>query len=89
MSLATVVLEIEREGEILHLAPATELDDLDEAQIKESAETLLEVMDYTGVKEAFLDIGGMDSFNPEVARLAAELWRRVGSQGGSMAICLL
>jgi predicted AAA+ superfamily ATPase len=84
MSLATAILESEREGEVLILKPAADLHDLEEWQIEEAAGELLELMGRTDAKDVVLDLHGTDPF--QAPRLAAELWQRVRGRVGSLAI---
>jgi hypothetical protein len=85
MSLATTILESEREGEVLILKPAADLHDLEEGQIEEAAGELLELLGRTDAKDVILDLHGTDPF--QAPRLAAALWQRVRGRVGSMAIC--
>ena len=87
MSLATAILESEREGEVLILKPAADLHDLEAWQIEEAAGELLERMGRTAAKDVVLDLHGTAPL--QAPRLAAELWKRVQGRVGSMAICFI
>ena len=89
MNQATAILEIEQEGEMLILKPVIELHDLDEMEIEEAVDELLERMDHSGVMDVFLDLHRTDVLHSQTPRLAVELWERVRSHGGSMAIGLI
>jgi len=62
---------------------------LDELEIEEAVDELLERIDHSGVSDVFLDLHGTDVLHSQAPRLAVELWKRVRSHGGSMAICLI
>jgi anti-anti-sigma regulatory factor len=89
MNQATAILEIEQMGEMLTLKPVIELHDLDELALEGAVNELLERMDHSGVKDVFLDLHGTDVLHSQSPRLAVELWKRVRSHGGSMAVCLI
>ena len=89
MYQATAILEIEQEGDMLILNPGIELHDLDEMEIEEAVDELLERMNHSGMTNVILDLGGIDVLHSQAPRLAVELWKRVRSQGGSVAICLI
>jgi len=89
MNLATAILEMEQDGEMLILKPQNELHDLDQMEIEEAVDELLERMDDSGVTDVLLDLDGIDVLRSQAPRLAVELWERVRSHGGSMAICLI
>ena len=88
MNQATAIFEIEQMGEILVLEPVIDLRALDELEIEEAVDDLLERMDHSGVTDVFLDLRGID-VSSQAPRLAVELWRRVRSHGGNMAIGLI
>ena len=89
MHLAKAILAIEQMGEMLILKPAVELDDMDKLEIDGAVDELLERMDHSGVTDVFLDLHGTDFLNSQAPRLSVELWKRVQSHGGSMAIGLI
>ena len=88
MNQATAIFEIEQMGEMLVLEPVIELHALDELEIEEAVDDLLERMDHSGMTDVFLDLRGID-VSSQTPRLAVELWRRVRSHGGNMAIGLI
>ena len=88
MNQATAIFEIEQMGEILVLEPVIDLRALDELEIEEAVDDLLERMDHSGMTDVFLDLRGID-VSSQTPRLAVELWRRVRSHGGNMAIGLI
>jgi hypothetical protein len=89
MSQAMAILEIEQEGTMLILKPATELHDLDDLDRAEAVDGLLEHMDHSGVTDVFLNLHGIDLLHSEAPGLAVDLWKRVRSHGGSLAIGLI
>ena len=89
MHLATAILEIEQEGEMLILKPLFDLHDFDDSEIDGTVDELLEHMDHSGITDVFLDLHGTDVLHSQAPRLAVELWKRVQSHGGSMAIGLI
>jgi hypothetical protein len=89
MNQATAILEIEQNGEMLVVRPATDLHDLGELELEGAANELLERMDHSGLVDVFLDIQGTDVLHSQAPRLAVELWKLVRSHGGSMAIGLI
>jgi hypothetical protein len=89
MNQATAILEIAQVGEVLLLKPVVELHDLHELELDGAAIDLLERMDHSGVTDVFLDLHRTDVLDPQAPQLAVELWKRVRSHGGSMAIGLI
>ena len=89
MNQATAILEIAQVGAMLVLNPLIALHDLDELELKGAVNELLERMDHSGVTDVFLDLHGTDFLDSQAPRLSVELWKRVRSRGGSMAICLI
>jgi len=89
MNVTTAILEIEQEGEMLILKPATELHDLDELEIEGAAQELLEHIERSGIADVFLDLHKTHFIRSQAARLAIQLWKCVRSQGGSLAIGLI
>ena len=89
MNQATAILEIELEDEMLILKPVTDLHDLGELELEGAVNELLERMDHSVVTDVFLDIHQTDVVHSQSPRLAVELWKRVQSHGGGMAIGLI
>jgi hypothetical protein len=89
MNQATAILDIEQKDEMLILKPVTDLHDLDDLELEGAANELLERMDHSMVTDVFLDIHDTDVLHSQSPRLAVELWKRVRSHGGSMAIDLI
>jgi hypothetical protein len=89
MNQATAILEIEQVGQMLILMPVMELHDMDELEMEAAAHELLEQMESSGVTDVFLDLHKINVRRSQASRLAAELWKCVRSQGGSMAIGLI
>jgi anti-anti-sigma regulatory factor len=89
MNPATAILEIAQKTEMLVLKPVVELHDLDELELEGAIHDLLERMDHSGVTDVFLDLHRTDVLGSQAPRLAVELWKRVRSHGGSMAIGLI
>jgi len=89
MNQATTFLEIEQKDEMLILKPVTSLHDFGELELEGAENELLERMDHSEVKDVFLDLHGTDVLHSQSPRLAVELWNRVRSHGGSMAIGLM
>jgi hypothetical protein len=89
MNQATTILDIEQHGELLIVKPVLGLHDLDESALEGAAHELLERLDHSGATDVFLDLHGTDVLHSQAPQLAVELWRRVQSHGGSMAIGLI
>ena len=89
MNQATAILEIEQKDQLLILTPVIELHDLDDLALEGAVNELLERIDHSGVTDVFLDLHHTDLLNSQAPWLAVELWKRVRSHGGSMAICLI
>jgi hypothetical protein len=89
MNQATTILEIDQKDEILILKPVTDLRDLNELELVGAVIELVERMDHSGLTDVFLDIHQTDVVHSQSPRLAVELWKRVQSHGGGMAIGLI
>jgi hypothetical protein len=89
MNQATTILDIEQQGELLIVKPVLGLHDLDESALEGAAHELLERLDHSGATDVFLDLHGTEVLHSQAPQLAVELWRRVQSHGGSMAIGLI
>jgi 6-pyruvoyl-tetrahydropterin synthase len=82
-------LEIALEGEMLVLNPLVALHDLDELELEGAVNELLERMDHSLVTDVLVDLHRTDVLHSHAPRLAVELWKRVRSHGGSVAIGLI
>lgn len=82
-------MRFEQKDEMLIFKPLTNLHDLGELELEGAANEMLERMDHSVVTDVFLDIHGTDVLHSQAPRLAVELWNRVRSHGGSMAIGLI
>ncbi len=89
MNQATTIIEIEQKDAMLILKPVTDLHDLGELELEGTANELVKRMDHSGLTDVFLDIHGTDVVHSQSPRLAVELWKRVQSHGGGMAIGLI
>jgi hypothetical protein len=87
MNQATTILEIEQDGEIFVVKPMIDLHD--QLEIEGAANELFERMNHSGLANVFLDLQGTDVVHSQAPWLAVELWNRVRSHGGSMAIGLI
>lgn len=83
------VFKIEREGETLILTPLINLGELAYQQIESGAETIMDLLDRSAVKNVVLNVARIDYFGTTAIGFFLKIWKRVRNQGGHMVFCNL
>lgn len=83
----TRILETERIGNVLVVSPLTDLGELEYARIKAEASGVLRLFELTQVNNVVLDLARADYSGSSAIGFFLELWKKVQSRGGSMALC--
>jgi anti-anti-sigma factor len=81
------LIEVERQGETLVLAPREDLGELAYREIAAEEKGLMQLADDPAVKSVVVDCVRTDSFGLTALGLFSRLWQRVRAGGGRMAFC--
>jgi anti-anti-sigma factor len=87
MTTATVLFEIDWQGDTLFLIPRRDLRELEYQEIEEEEEGLFRLVDELPIRNVVVDFAKTDYFGSTALGLLAQLGRKARARGCCMALC--
>jgi anti-anti-sigma factor len=81
------VFEVEQGGDTIVVVPAVDLRECDYQRIERGAESILHLLNGSGIKNVVMDFHRTDYYGSTALGFFVKLWKRVKQQGGRMAFC--